>query len=61
MSFQDIPKDPVILYSFLNTKLRDFYDSLSALCDDMDLDEKEIRSTLETMDFHYDEGRNQFI
>ena len=55
-----IPKDPVILYSFLNTKLRDQYSSFSALCEDMELDEKEILSVLKTMDFHYDKTRNQF-
>ncbi|HJB69908.1 MAG TPA: DUF4250 domain-containing protein, partial [Candidatus Flavonifractor avistercoris] len=30
-----LPKDPVILLSVINTKLRDFYPSLDALCDDL--------------------------
>ena len=60
MSFSDVPKDPIILYSFLNTKLRDQYHSFSALCEDMNLDEREILSILKTMDFHYDAARNQF-
>lgn len=60
MGISAIPKDPVILYSFLNTKLRDRYNSFSALCEDMELNEKEILSILETMDFHYDETKNQF-
>ena len=34
-----VPNDPVILLSFLNTKLRDHYSSLSALCDDLEQDE----------------------
>lgn len=60
MGMSAIPKDPVILYSFLNTKLRDQYSSFTALCDDMELNEEEILSILKTMDFHYDAARNQF-
>ena len=37
-----IPKDPVMLLSFINLKLRDFYDDLDALCDDLDIDRQEI-------------------
>ncbi len=32
-----LPKDPAMLLSAVNMKLRDFYDSLDALCDDLDL------------------------
>lgn len=60
MSISVIPKDPVILYSFLNTKLRDQYSSFSLLCEDMELNEEEILSILKTMDFHYDAKKNQF-
>ena len=38
-----IPKDPVMLLSFVNLKLRDFYSSLDALCEDLDADEKSVR------------------
>ncbi|MDO4555470.1 MAG: DUF4250 domain-containing protein [Lachnospiraceae bacterium] len=55
-----IPKDPIMLYSFLNTKLRDQYHSLELLCEDMNLDENEICSSLAAMDFHYDKEKNQF-
>jgi len=37
-----IPKDPVMLLSFMNLKLRDFYSSLDAFCEDMDVDKQEI-------------------
>ena len=33
-----LPQDPMILLSYLNTKLRDDYDSLAALCEDMELE-----------------------
>lgn len=56
-----IPKDPVMLLSFMNLKLRDFYSSLDAFCDDCDVDKKEIVSKLESIDYHYDLEKNQFI
>ncbi len=60
MTFSNIPNDPVMLYSFLNTKLRDHYSSLESLCEDMDLNQEEIIAKLSMMDFHYDEEKNQF-
>lgn len=56
-----IPNDPVMLLSFVNLKLRDFYGSLSAMCDDMDVDQAEIESKLAGIDYHYDEEKNQFV
>ncbi len=54
-----LPKDPVMLVSFLNLKLRDNYDSLDALCDDMDVDKEEILASLKKADFKYDASTNQ--
>lgn len=56
-----IPKDPVMLLSFINLKLRDFYPSFEALCDDLDVDDKEIIDKLAGIDYHYNEQKNQFI
>lgn len=56
-----IPKDPVMLLSFINLKLRDFYDSLDLLCEDLDADAKEITEKLAGIDYHYDEEKNQFV
>lgn len=56
-----IPKDPVMLLSFVNLQLRDFYSSLDALCEDLDVDEKEIIEKLASIDYHYDAERNQFV
>ena len=56
-----IPKDPVMLMSFLNTQLRDNYDSLDELCADYDLDKAEISRKLDAIDYHYDSERNQFV
>ena len=41
-----IPQDPVMLLSFINLKLRDFYGSLKQLCDDLDVKEQEITDKL---------------
>lgn len=60
MNSYNIPNDPVMLYSYLNTKLRDQYANFDALCDDMDLSKDEILAKLSSMDFHYDEEKNQF-
>ena len=56
-----IPKDPVMLMSFLNTHLRDNYDSLDELCAVYDLDKAEISRKLDAIDYHYDSERNQFV
>ena len=56
-----IPQDPVMLLSFVNLKLRDFYGSLEQLCDDLDVNKQEITEKLATIDYHYDEERNQFV
>lgn len=56
-----IPKDPVMLLSFINLKLRDHYGSLDALCEDLSTDRQEIIERLASIDYHYDEGKNQFV
>lgn len=55
-----LPKDPIMLMSFLNTKLRDRYDSLEALCDDLELNRDELTIRLQEAGFDYDPERNQF-
>ena len=56
-----IPKDPVMLLSYVNLKLRDFYGSLDALCDDLDVDREEVVQKLASIDYHYDGEKNQFV
>lgn len=56
-----IPNDPAILLSFVNTKLRDFYNSFDEMCDDMELDKHVIEEKLAIIDYKYDCTRNQFI
>ena len=56
-----IPKDPVMLLSFVNLKLRDFYGSLDAMCDDLDVEKQELVDKLAAIDYHYDADKNQFV
>ena len=56
-----LPKDPAMLLSVVNTKLRDFYPSLEALCEEADAAPEEIAETLAKLDFHYDPEQNQFV
>ena len=55
-----LPKDPVMLLSYINMKLRDMYDSLDSLCDDLDVNQSDIEETLAAIDYHYDCQSNQF-
>lgn len=57
----EFPKDPVMLLSVVNTKLRDYYTSLDALCEDMQTEKQKIIDTLKGIDYEYDESRHQFV
>lgn len=61
MMTNTLPTDPFILLSFVNTKLRDNYDSLAAMCDDMNIDANVIVNTLRGVGYEYDEKLNKFI
>jgi len=56
-----IPNDPVMLLSFVNLKLRDYYADLDAMCDDLDVEKAEIIAKLEGIDYHYDKAQNKFV
>ncbi|MBU5455660.1 DUF4250 domain-containing protein [Caproiciproducens sp. MSJ-32] len=52
--------DPNILVSMINMKLRDFYSSLSILCEDLDINEEELRNKLASAGYEYIDEQNQF-
>ena len=56
-----IPKDPLMLLSFINMKLRDFYKDLDELCSQLELNRKELEEKLAGIEYYYDREANQFI
>lgn len=56
----ELPKDPMMLYSFINMKLRDFYPSLDALCTDLNVNKDDIVRSLKEVGFEYDARQNKF-
>ena len=57
----NLPSDPIMLMSVLNTELRDHYSSLDALCKAGGIDKNEIVAKLAEVNYFYDEKRNAFI
>ena len=55
-----LPKEPSMLLSMINMKLRDRYGSLDELCEDLDESESEISDILDKAGYRYDEATNQF-
>ena len=56
----DLPKDPMMLFSVINMRLRDIYPSLDALCDDLHVDKQEIMDRLAAAGFEYNAEQNKF-
>ena len=57
---ENLPKDPIMLMSFINMKLRDLYPSLAALCEDLDINRSELEEKLKTVGYEYDEANKRF-
>lgn len=55
-----LPKDPIMLMSVINMKLRDVYPSLEALCEDMEINQAELEASLKTAGFEYSRENNKF-
>ncbi len=57
----ELPKDPMLLLSVVNTKLRDFYPTLDAFCDETSTDKDALVDKLKGIDYEYDSSANQFV
>ena len=55
-----IPNDPAMLASYINMKLRDDYESLEALCEDLQIDESGLKEKLELGNYFYDKETKRF-
>ncbi|ABX40888.1 DUF4250 domain-containing protein [Lachnoclostridium phytofermentans] len=56
-----LPTDPIMLLSYVNTKLRDEFQSLEDFCQSLDVNVVTLIDTLDKIDYHYSKERNQFI
>ena len=56
-----IPQDPIMLLSFINTRLRDQYASLDQLCEDLDVDQAGLERKLHAVDYVYDRAKKQIV
>lgn len=59
--YEQLPKDPVMLLSFVNTQLRDNYASFAAFAEAYPADADTVVASLRTIDYIYDPKRNQFV
>ena len=56
-----LPTDPMTLLSYVNTLLRDHYDSLEMLCTCRGMNREQLVRQMEAIDYHYDEKENRFV
>ena len=59
-NMSQLPKDPVMLLSYVNTQLRDKYSSLEEFCSAVDVPQSQIEDSLKSIDYIYDPEKNQF-
>ena len=58
---EKIPEDAMMLLSFVNLKLRDYYKDIDEMCKDLCVDKHKIIEKLAAIDYEYDAGLNRFV
>lgn len=56
-----LPNDPMILLSYVNTKLRDRDADLNQFCERENAEEQALCAKLAEVGYAYDPQRNQFV
>lgn len=56
-----LPQDPIILLSYVNTKLRDRDAGLAAFCEEEEADSSALCAALAEVGYEYDPAQNQFV
>lgn len=56
----NLPRDPFMLMSIINMKLRDYYPTLDALCEDMGIEKEVLTTTLGSIGMEYNPDTNKF-
>jgi hypothetical protein len=60
MNNSELPKDIMMLYSYINMKLRDYYPSLDSLCEDLEIERQWLEKELGEAGFEYSSEHNKF-
>lgn len=60
-NMRNLPNDPVMLLSYVNTQLRDSYESLFEFCQSNDVSMEALTEKLAAIQYRYDQTTNQFI
>ncbi len=55
-----MPNDPVMLLSYINTRLRDEFDSMEELCLALDVKKSDIDESLLRIGCRYDSTQNRY-
>lgn len=58
---KELPKDPHMLVSVVNTKIRDQYHDLDVFCEEMEVDRNQLSEYLKRYDYEYDESTRRFF
>lgn len=59
---ENLPQDPIILLSYINTRLRDDYpEGLDRMCDDMEVNRTALEAKLGAAGFEYNPQSNRFV
>lgn len=61
MALESLPKDAIMLLSFINTRLRDDEIDLDSLCSQFDVSKDEIVKKLDSVGYTYNVELNKFI
>ncbi len=56
-----MPNDPIMLMSYVNTKIRDSYRDLQDFCASEGVEENELKEKLSKAGFEYDIEKRQFL
>lgn len=59
--YTNMPNNPMMLLSFVNTKLRDEYENLEQLCYDLEVNQQELEDKLKMIEYQYDAKLNRFV
>ncbi len=56
----NLPQDPMMMLSVVNTNLRDRYATLDEFCRTEDVDKEYVTRALSRIEYEYDKDANQF-